>query len=77
MGLGGDIRIYPQCHPHPLPHAAGAFAQEPQLAGALPLRRLGAPREIGDLVAFLSSDRGAYITGAVIPVDGGLTRSLL
>ena len=44
---------------------------------SIPLRRLGAPREIGDLVAFLSSDRGAYITGAVIPVDGGLTRSLL
>ncbi len=44
---------------------------------SIPLRRLGTPREIGDLVAFLSSDRGAYITGAVIPVDGGLTRSLL
>ena len=44
---------------------------------SIPLRRLGAPREIGDLVTFLSSDRSAYITGAVIPVDGGLTRSLL
>jgi 3-oxoacyl-[acyl-carrier protein] reductase len=43
----------------------------------IPVRRLGTPREIGDLVAFLCSDRGAYITGAVIPVDGGLTRSLL
>jgi 3-oxoacyl-[acyl-carrier protein] reductase len=43
----------------------------------IPLRRLGAPREIGDLVAFLCSDRAAYITGTVIPVDGGLTRSLL
>lgn len=43
----------------------------------IPLRRLGAPREIGDLVAFLCSDRAAYVTGAVIPVDGGLTRSLL
>jgi 3-oxoacyl-[acyl-carrier protein] reductase len=43
----------------------------------IPLRRLGGPREIGDLVAFLCSDRAAYITGTVIPVDGGLTRSLL
>jgi 3-oxoacyl-[acyl-carrier protein] reductase len=43
----------------------------------IPARRLGTPREIGDLVAFLCSDRAAYITGAVIPVDGGLTRSLL
>lgn len=42
----------------------------------IPLRRLGTPREIGDLVAFLSSDRGAYVSGATIPVDGGLLRSL-
>jgi 3-oxoacyl-[acyl-carrier protein] reductase len=44
---------------------------------AIPLRRLGAPREIGDVICFLASDRAAYVTGTVIPVDGGLTRSLL
>ncbi len=44
---------------------------------AIPLRRLGFPREIADVVCFLASDRGAYVTGATIPVDGGLTRSLL
>jgi 3-oxoacyl-[acyl-carrier protein] reductase len=44
---------------------------------AIPLRRLGAPREIGDVVCFLASDRAAYVTGTVIPVDGGLTRGLL
>jgi 3-oxoacyl-[acyl-carrier protein] reductase len=44
---------------------------------AIPLRRLGSTREIGDLVAFLCSDRGAYITGTTIPVDGGLLRTLL
>ena len=43
----------------------------------IPLGRLGAPREIGDLVAFLCSDRGAYVSGTTIPVDGGLLRSLL
>ncbi len=43
---------------------------------AIPLRRLGTPREIGDLVAFLCSDRAAYITGTVILVDGGLARGL-
>jgi 3-oxoacyl-[acyl-carrier protein] reductase len=44
---------------------------------AIPLRRLGTPRDIGGLVAFLCSERASYITGTVIPVDGGLTRGLL
>jgi 3-oxoacyl-[acyl-carrier protein] reductase len=43
----------------------------------IPLRRLGSPAEIADVVAFLVSDRASYITGALIPVDGGLTRGLL
>ena len=43
---------------------------------SIPLRRLGTPREIGDLVAFLCSDRAAYITGTLIAVDGGLARGL-
>jgi 3-oxoacyl-[acyl-carrier protein] reductase len=44
---------------------------------SIPLRRLGAPREVGDVVCFLASDRGAYVTGTTIAVDGGLTRGLL
>ena len=43
---------------------------------AIPLRRLGTPREIGDVVAFLCSDRAAYVTGTVVSVDGGLVRGL-
>lgn len=38
----------------------------------VPAARLGHPEEYGDLVAFLCSERAAYITGAVIPIDGGM-----
>jgi 3-oxoacyl-[acyl-carrier protein] reductase len=43
---------------------------------AIPLRRLGTTREIGDVVAFLCSERAAYVSGTVILVDGALTRGL-
>jgi 3-oxoacyl-[acyl-carrier protein] reductase len=42
----------------------------------VPAQRLGTPDEYGDLVAFLCSERAAYLTGAVIPLDGGLLRSV-
>jgi 3-oxoacyl-[acyl-carrier protein] reductase len=41
----------------------------------VPAARLGRPEEYGDLAAFLCSERAAYITGAVIPIDGGLLHS--
>ena len=43
----------------------------------IPLRRLGQPAEIADVACFLASERGGYVTGATIAVDGGMTRSLL
>jgi 3-oxoacyl-[acyl-carrier protein] reductase len=43
----------------------------------IPLRRFGRPREVGDVICFLASDQASYVTGTVIPVDGGLTRGLL
>ena len=44
-------------------------------AADIPAGRLGKPEEFGDLAAFVCSDRAAYLTGAVIPLDGGMTRS--
>lgn len=41
----------------------------------VPLGRLGDPRELGDMIAVLSSDRANFVTGSVLPVDGGRLRS--
>jgi 3-oxoacyl-[acyl-carrier protein] reductase len=42
----------------------------------IPLGRWGTPREFGDVVCFLASERARYVTGQTVAVDGGLTRAL-
>jgi 3-oxoacyl-[acyl-carrier protein] reductase len=42
---------------------------------AIPIGRYGEPREIGEVVAFLASERASYVTGATVQVDGGLIQS--
>ncbi|NKB89381.1 MAG: SDR family oxidoreductase [Acidobacteria bacterium] len=44
---------------------------------SIPARRLGEPRELAALIAFLASDRAGYITAQSVPVDGGWIRGLL
>ncbi|MFF3932989.1 SDR family oxidoreductase [Streptomyces hirsutus] len=46
------------------------------IAAANPLRRIGRPEDITGVVTFLLSRAGSYITGTVIPVDGGLTATM-
>jgi 3-oxoacyl-[acyl-carrier protein] reductase len=42
----------------------------------IPLGRMGQPREVGDAVAFLASERASFITGTALHVDGGVTMSI-
>jgi 3-oxoacyl-[acyl-carrier protein] reductase len=43
---------------------------------SIPAGRLGTPEEYGDVVAFLASDRAAYVTGSIVRVDGGMIASV-
>ena len=52
-------------------HALGPELQE-QMRSQIPLGRFGRPEDVAELVAFLASDRAAYITGQVIHLNGGL-----
>lgn len=38
-----------------------------------PLSRIAKPEEVGEVIAFLLSEKASFMTGTVLPVDGGLT----
>jgi NAD(P)-dependent dehydrogenase (short-subunit alcohol dehydrogenase family) len=55
---------------------ADADAARQKMESAIPLRRLGKPREIANVVAFLASDLAGYVSGVAWLVDGGLLAQL-
>lgn len=48
------------------------FADNESLIGSIPMKRMGRPEEVAELVLFLASAQSDYITGEVIRIDGGL-----
>jgi 3-oxoacyl-[acyl-carrier protein] reductase len=56
-------------------HVYGEHPPQTEL-DTIPLKRFGRPRELGDVVCFLCSEQASYVTGSLISIDGGLTRSL-
>ncbi len=65
----GRIRSEQMAKRYPSPEAEQEFAE-----AEIPARRFGEAEEIADLAVFLCSKRAAYVTGTVIPVDGGMSR---
>ena len=53
-----------------------AIEKFPQLVQGAPMKRAGEPEEVAELACFLASDRAPFLTGAAIPIDGGLTSVL-
>jgi NAD(P)-dependent dehydrogenase (short-subunit alcohol dehydrogenase family) len=52
-------------------------AYREKLESQIPLRRFAQPAEVGALTSFLFSPLAGYITGSILPIDGGLTAGLL
>jgi 3-oxoacyl-[acyl-carrier protein] reductase len=57
-------------------HGVDLGEERRRAAAAVPLGRLARPEEIGDIIAFLASERAGYVTGAQIVADGGVSRGL-
>jgi len=74
------IRVNALCPGYVETALIGRYMQKPMIARALltqtPLRRFGTPQDIANAALFLASDEAAYITGAGLHVDGGMSTTL-
>ena len=60
----------------PMSGGKGAAERHPDVIKGAALGRGGQPEEVAELASFLASDRAGYLTGAVIPIDGGVTATM-
>jgi NAD(P)-dependent dehydrogenase (short-subunit alcohol dehydrogenase family) len=58
------------------PGFVSSLPEKAEMRARVPMGRYGTVEEIAELIAFLASDRSAYITGQNIRIDGGITRSV-
>ena len=49
--------------------------QKIKCANRIPIKRIGNPNEVANVVAFLSSEEASYVTGGIYTVDGGVSTS--
>jgi len=87
MSLAKDGILVNSIAPGSIAHAGGSWEsfqnnQPPEvveqfIATQLPMGKFGWPEPLGDLIAFLCSDRAGLITGACIVVDGGQSHSMI
>jgi NAD(P)-dependent dehydrogenase (short-subunit alcohol dehydrogenase family) len=72
-----NIRVNCVCPGYIKTEIMGAgLDQYPGAAKGTPLKRLGQPHEVAEVATFLVSDRASFVTGAIVPVDGGRSAAI-